>query len=382
MTNEVIDICKRAAACAPRLAGLETRTKNNALVAMAEALLDYADELTAANTSDRERAAAEGTSETMLDRLTLGPSRLASMAGGLRAVGAQDDPVGEVVSEWKRPNGLTIEQVRAPLGVVAVIYEGRPNVTSDVAGLCLKSGNASVLRGSSAALDSNRAIVGVLREALRSSGIEPDAVQLIPDPGREAALELMKAKGLVDLLVPRGGAALIASIEAHATVPFIIDGDGNCHIYVDSSADEDIATAIVVNAKTQRPSVCNALETLVVHEGLVGEWLPAALDELSSRGSRFVATSASSTSGPRRPWPRSRTGAPSTSISCSRSRWLVRSTKRSHTSTPTAPRTRRASSPPIAPALAVSPPRSMPGRYSSMHRRAFRTVVSSATAPR
>ncbi|MDQ3770501.1 MAG: glutamate-5-semialdehyde dehydrogenase [Actinomycetota bacterium] len=284
MTNEVTDICKRAAACAPRLAGLDTRTKNDALLAMADALLDATDELIAANTSDRERAAAEGTAETMLDRLTLGPSRLASMAEGLRAVAAQDDPVGEIVSEWKRPNGLAIEQVRAALGVVAVIYEARPNVTSDVAGLCLKSGNAAVLRGSSIALDSNRAIVKVLRDALRSAGVEPDAVQLIPDVGREAALELMKAKGLVDLLVPRGGAALIASVEAHATVPFIIDGDGNCHIYVDSSADEDMATAIVVNSKTQRPSVCNALETLVVHEGLVGQWLSAALDELSSRG--------------------------------------------------------------------------------------------------
>ena len=284
MTNEVIDICKRAAACAPRLAGLETRTKNGALLAMTEALLDSTEELTAANTGDRERAAAEGTAGTLLDRLTLDPSRLASMADGLRAVAAQDDPVGESVSEWKRPNGLVIEQVRAPLGVVAVIYEARPNVTSDVAGLCLKSGNATVLRGSSIALESNRAIVKVLREALGSAGVDPDALQLIPDAGREAALELMKAKGLVDLLVPRGGSALIASIEANATVPFIIDGDGNCHIYVDASADRNMATAIVINAKTQRPSVCNALETLVVHEGLVGQWLPPALDELSSRG--------------------------------------------------------------------------------------------------
>jgi glutamate-5-semialdehyde dehydrogenase len=284
MTDTVSDICRRAAAHTRAIAGLDAATKDAALVAMADALLDSSDELTRANERDVVKAEAQDTSQTLLDRLKLTSSRLAGMADGLRAVAAQDDPVGEVVSRRRRPNGLTIEEIRAPLGVVAVIYEARPNVTSDVAGLCLKSGNAAVLRGSSIALNSNRAIVDVLRSGLRSAGVPEDAVQLIPDASRASAMELMTAKEYVDLLVPRGGSALISSIEETATVPYIIDGDGNCHIYVDESADESVATAIVVNAKTQRPSVCNALETLVVHESRVERWLPHVLDELASAG--------------------------------------------------------------------------------------------------
>jgi len=278
------EICRRAVACAPELARLDGATKDTALHAMADALIDSAGDLVIANKEDVSAAEAQGTSQTLLDRLTLTSSRLEGMASGLRAVAAQNDPVGEIVAGWRRPNGLTIEEVRAPLGVVAVIYEARPNVTSDVAGLCLKSGNAAVLRGSSIALNSNRAIVDVLRGALDSAGVPVDAVQLIPDASRTSAVELMTAKGLVDLLVPRGGAALIKSIEDNATVPFIIDGDGNCHIYVDESADEKMATAVVVNAKTQRPSVCNALETLLVHESKATGWLSGVLDELSSAG--------------------------------------------------------------------------------------------------
>ena len=278
------EICRRAVACAPELARLDGVTKDTALHAMADALIDSADDLVIANKEDVSTAEAQGTSQTLLDRLTLTSSRVEGMASGLRAVAAQNDPVGEVVAGWRRPNGLTIEEVRGPLGVIAVIYEARPNVTSDVAGLCLKSGNAAVLRGSSISLNSNRAIVDVLRGALESAGVPVDAIQLIPDASRTSAVELMTAKGLVDLLVPRGGAALIKSIEDNATVPFIIDGDGNCHIYVDESADETMATAIVVNAKTQRPSVCNALETLLVHESKAAGWLPGVLDELSSAG--------------------------------------------------------------------------------------------------
>jgi glutamate-5-semialdehyde dehydrogenase len=284
MAETVTEICRRAAACAPELAGLDGATKDAGLQAMAEALRDAAGDLTIANKEDVATAEAQGTSQTLLDRLTLTSSRLEGMASGLRAVAAQNDPVGEVVSGWRRPNGLTIEEVRAPLGVVAVIYEARPNVTSDVAGLCLKSGNATVLRGSSIALNSNTAIVEVLRGALDSAGIPVDAVQLVPDASRASAVDLMTAKGLVDLLVPRGGAALIKSIEDNATVPYIIDGDGNCHIYVDEFADEAMATSIVVNAKTQRPSVCNALETLVVHESKAAVWLPGLLDELAAAG--------------------------------------------------------------------------------------------------
>jgi glutamate-5-semialdehyde dehydrogenase len=284
MAGTVTEICRRAAACAPKLARLDGATKNAALHAMADALLDAESDLVIANKGDVSKAEAQGTSQTLLDRLTLTSSRLEGMASGLRGVAVQDDPVGEVIGGWRRPNGLTIEEVRAPLGVIAVIYEARPNVTSDVAGLCLKSGNAAVLRGSSIALNSNVAIVDVLRSALKSTGVPVDAVQLIPDASRASAEELMTSKGLVDLLVPRGGAALIKSIEDNATVPFIIDGDGNCHIYVDESADEAMATSIVVNAKTQRPSVCNALETLLVHETKAAVWLRSLLDDLASAG--------------------------------------------------------------------------------------------------
>jgi glutamate-5-semialdehyde dehydrogenase len=258
--------------------------KDAALLAMADALLDAADRLVTANERDVAAAREAGTSATLVDRLTLTPARLDSMASGLRAVAAQPDPVGEVVSGWTRPNGLLIEQVRVPLGVVAVIYEARPNVTADVAGLCLKSGNACVLRGSSIALESNKAIAAVLRSAVSGEGVQEDAIQLVEDVSREAATELMQAKGFVDLLVPRGGRALIESIEANATVPYIIDGDGNCHVYVDRAADPGMATEIVVNAKTQRPSVCNAAETLLVHADIAKEWLPPALDALRSAG--------------------------------------------------------------------------------------------------
>ena len=280
----VMEICKRAHDVAVAVGTLTSETKDGALNAMADALEASADELSRANSQDVERARSEGTSATLIDRLTLTEKRIAGMAGGLRAVAAQPDPVGEVVEGWKRPNGLLIEQVRVPLGVVAVIYEARPNVTADVSALCLKSGNACILRGSSIALESNKAIVKVLQEAATKAGVPEGAIQLIEDAGRESATELMQAKGYVDLLVPRGGQALIKSIEDNATVPFIIDGDGNCHVYVDRSADPKMATDIVLNAKTQRPSVCNAAETLLVHAELAEKWLPGALDSLAEAG--------------------------------------------------------------------------------------------------
>ena len=281
---DVMDICKRARGVSGRVATLPSEVKDAALLAMADALQSSAERLVSANSEDVERARADGTSSTLIDRLTLTDKRIAGMATGLRAVAAQNDPVGEVVQGWKRPNGLLIEQVRVPLGVVAVIYEARPNVTADVSGLCLKSGNACILRGSSIALSSNKAIVEVLRAAASSAGVPEDAIQLIEDAGRESATELMQAKGFVDLLVPRGGQALIKSIEDNATVPFIIDGDGNCHVFVDRSADPKMATDIIVNAKTSRPSVCNAAETLLVHAELAEKWLPGALDALAEKG--------------------------------------------------------------------------------------------------
>jgi glutamate-5-semialdehyde dehydrogenase len=282
--SAVSDICKRAAETAPRLAMLPSKVKDEALHAMADSLEAKASFLTDENAKDVAAARDEGTSETLIDRLTLTDRRIAAMADGLRAVAAQADPAGQIDEGWTRPNGLVIERVRVPLGVVAVIYEGRPNVTADVAGLCLKSGNACVLRGSSVALTSNKAIVGLLREAAGGTGVPTGAIQLVPDAGRGSAVELMQAKGYVDLLVPRGGRALIKSIEDNATVPFIIDGDGNCHVYVDRAADPEMATGIVLNAKTQRPSVCNAAETLLVHGELVDKWLPEALDSLEEEG--------------------------------------------------------------------------------------------------
>lgn len=281
---DVTDICRRARAVAGHVATLPSEVKDRALRSMADALESSASHLAEANGQDVERALAEGTASTLIDRLTLTDKRISGMASGLRAVAAQGDPVGEVVRGWKRPNGLLIEQVRVPLGVVAVIYEARPNVTADVSSLCLKSGNACVLRGSSIAIGSNKAIVEILREAATSEGVPEDAIQLIEDAGRRSATELMQAKGYVDLLVPRGGQALIRSIEENATVPFIIDGDGNCHVYVDRTADPRMATNIVVNAKTSRPSVCNAAETLLVHEELAEKWLPGALDALAGKG--------------------------------------------------------------------------------------------------
>jgi glutamate-5-semialdehyde dehydrogenase len=284
MDQAVRETCERAAAAAHEVALLSAGNKDGALRAMADALEDRSDFLTEANALDVDRARQDGTSSTLIDRLMLTSSRISSMADGLRSVAGQPDPVGEIVEGWKRPNGLLIEKVRVPLGVVAVIYEARPNVTADVSGLCLKSGNACVLRGSSIALESNKAIVDVLRSAATKAGIPENAIQLIADAGRESATDLMQAKGLVDLLVPRGGQALIKSIEENATVPFIIDGDGNCHVYVDRSADLEMATDIIVNAKTQRPSVCNAAETLLVHEDLATKWLPGALDALATKG--------------------------------------------------------------------------------------------------
>lgn len=280
----VTDICRRARQIAPSVAALPSAIRDAALEAMAIALLDSSEELVAANQRDVEAAREAGMSSTLTDRLTLTDSRLASMAAGLRAVAAQPDPVGQISGGWTRPNGLVIQKVRYPLGVVAVIYEARPNVTADVAGLCLKSGNACILRGSSSALGSNVAISRVLRAAAKAEGVPEDAIQLVEDASRDGARELMRAKGLVDLIVPRGGKALIESIEAEAQVPYIIDGDGNCHVYVDAAADPEMARAIVMNAKTQRPSVCNAAETLLVHAEIADKWLPGVLDELVASG--------------------------------------------------------------------------------------------------
>jgi glutamate-5-semialdehyde dehydrogenase len=282
--TDVTEVCRKARRTAPDIAALPTAIKDRALNAMADDLLANEDDLISANRIDVEEAESGGTTGSLVDRLRLTSGRVEAMADGLRALVHQPDPVGEIVRSWRRPNGLVIEETRAPLGVVAVVYEARPNVTADVAGLCLKSGNACVLRGSSMATASNQAIARVLIGAAVASDVPAEAIQLVSGTDRSSTLELMQARGLIDLLVPRGGPDLLRTIEDNATVPYIIDGAGICHVYVDRSADPIMATEIVLNAKTQRPSVCNAAETLLVHSDIARKWLPGALDALKGRG--------------------------------------------------------------------------------------------------
>ena len=268
------ELARRAKAASRRLATASTAVKDEALLTAADLLEARSADVLAANSLDVAGAEGAGIPAGLVDRLRLTEDRVAAMASGLRQVAALADPVGEVLDGWVRPNGLRISRVRVPLGVVAIIYESRPNVTSDAAGLCLKSGNAAFLRGSSTAVTSNLAIAAVLREAVAKAGLPEDSVIVVEDTSRDAAVEFMQQEGLVDCLIPRGGASLIASIKQHATVPFVIDGDGNCHVYVDAAADLDMAESIVLNAKTQRPSVCNAAESLVVHAQVAAQVLP------------------------------------------------------------------------------------------------------------
>jgi glutamate-5-semialdehyde dehydrogenase len=270
----------RAKAAARALAKATGADKDMALRLGADLLEARAAELQRANGADVARAEAAGASATQLDRLQLTPARIASMADGLRQIAALADPVGRIVDGYVRPNGLRVERVRAPLGVVGIIYENRPNVTSDAAGLCLKAGNATMLRGSASAIDSNTAIVACLREALGKAGLAEDAIVLVADTSREAAVAFMQLDAAMDCLVPRGGRSLIATVREHATVPTIIDGDGNCHVYVDAAADLEMALRVVVNAKTQRPGVCNAAESLLVHVDAAEAFLPRAATAL------------------------------------------------------------------------------------------------------
>jgi len=283
----VTELGRRARVASRVLATTSGAAKNGALLAAADLLEARAPDILAANAGDVSRAQASGSTDTVIDRLRLTPARIGAMADGLRQLSVLPDPVGTVVAGSIRPNGLRVTQVRVPLGVVGIIYENRPNVTSDAAGLCLKSGNATMLRGSAGAIDSNTAIVGALREALAKSGLPEDGLVLVGDTTHETAIAFMRLEGLVDCLVPRGGRSLIDSVREHASVPTIIDGDGNCHVYVDAAADLDMALRIVVNAKTQRPGVCNAAESLLVHEAVAADFLPrarAALEEVELVG--------------------------------------------------------------------------------------------------
>ena len=268
------DIGARARAASLELARATTKMKNHALLAAADGLEESASGLMAANQADVAQAETERISGALLDRLRLTEPRIAAMAAGAREVARLPDAVGEITDGFTRPNGLRMARVRVPLGVVAVIYEARPNVTSDAAALCLKSGNAALLRGSSYALRSNLAIGAVIRAALSASELPADAVQVVEDTSRDGARNLMQAKEWVDLLVPRGGPKLIAAIEADATVPYVVDGAGNCHVYVDSAANLEMAADIVVNSKTHRPGVCNAAEKLIVHRSIAADFLP------------------------------------------------------------------------------------------------------------
>ena len=272
-----------ARAASRTLAVTRRELKDAALEAMADALLAHEAELLKANASDVAAAREAGTDEWLIDRLCLTSKRVADMADGLRSLARLADPVGDVVRGWTNPNGVQIRQVRVPFGVVGIIYEARPNVTADAAGICLKSGNAVLLCGSRSAERSNQAVVAALRQGLEASGLAADSVQLLP-AGRDASAALMAARGKVDVLVPRGGAGLIAAVVEGSKVPVIETGTGNCHLYVDATADLDMARDILVNAKTQRPSVCNSVETLLVNSAIADTALPVLLTAMKEKG--------------------------------------------------------------------------------------------------
>ena len=277
--NSVLEKAKTAK---PVISRLGTDDKNNALIAVAEHLIKCKDEIVKANRIDISKAEENGMSPALIDRLRLTDERIAGMAEGVKEVAALPDPVGEVLSMWKRPNGLTIGEKRVPMGVIAIIYESRPNVTVDSFALTFKAGNAVVLRGGSDSINSNLALVRIIKEALSASGVTEDAISLVEDTDRQYAEALMKANGYVDLLIPRGGAGLIRSVVMNATVPVIETGTGNCHIFVDETADINMAVRIIRNAKLQRLGVCNACESLVIHKNIADEAIPIIASDLAS----------------------------------------------------------------------------------------------------
>ena len=273
---------------AGELAVTSTVIKNKALLAMADALEAGAAEILAANAKDMEAGRANNMKESMLDRLALSQVRIHAMAEGLRQVAQLEDPVGNVLDGRRLPNGLTVTKVRVPLGVIGIIYEARPNVTADAIGLCVKSGNAVILKGGSEALQSNIVIAGILTQAAEAAGIPAGAIQFVDSSDRQAVTDLIKMNGLVDVVIPRGGAGLIQAVVQNATVPVIETGIGVCHTYVDAGADYDMARAIAINAKVQRPAVCNAMETLLVHEDAAAEFLPQMLTEYFAAGVTII----------------------------------------------------------------------------------------------
>lgn len=279
----VKELGKRAKEASYDLGVVSTSEKNKALELMALALLKNKEEIIKENQKDIERAKEKGTPASLIDRLYLNDERIEGMAQGLREIAALDDPVGEVLEMWKRPNGLQIGKQRVPMGVIGIIYEARPNVTSDAAALCLKTGNAVILKGGSDAINSNKAIVKVLIEAVKEAGLPEFSIQLIEDTSREATNEMMKLNEYIDVLIPRGGAGLIQAVVKNATVPVIETGVGNCHIYVDENSDFEMAKDIIINAKTSRPGVCNAAEKILINEKIAGEFLPVIVKGLREK---------------------------------------------------------------------------------------------------
>lgn len=279
---------QRAKEASYELMNATTTQKNEALLKMAEKLLENKDYIIKENKKDLDMAIEKGTTEAMLDRLKLDEKRLADMADGLKEVVALADPVGEVTSMWKRPNGLQIGKQRVPMGVIGIIYEARPNVTCDAAGLCLKTGNAVILRGGSEAINSNMAIVKALVEGIKEAGLPEYSLQLVEDTSREVATEMMRLNEYIDVLIPRGGAGLIQAVVKNATVPVIETGTGNCHVYVDCDADLEMAKNIVINAKTSRPAVCNAEEKLLVSEKVADKFIPMVINALREKNVQVI----------------------------------------------------------------------------------------------
>ena len=285
----LLEICQKAAACEHELAKLNTLKKNEALLRVADDLCANADQILAENEKDVAEAEKKGISSGLIDRLRLTEDRIGQMAEGLRQIAALDDPIGEVTGMKKRPNGLLIGQKRVPLGVVGIIYESRPNVTADAFGLCFKTSNVVILKGGSDAIRSNLAIVNCIQSSLRALDLNPDYIQIISDTDRKTTAEFMKMNQYVDVLIPRGGAGLIRSVVENATIPVIQTGTGNCHVYVDDSADIDMAVSIIINAKTQRVAVCNACESLVIHKDIADDLMPVLAQRLHEKNVVMVA---------------------------------------------------------------------------------------------
>ena len=284
LKKEILDIALRARETSPVLANLSTGVKNGALQGMADALLRAAPALRKENSHDVAAARKAGLAAALIDRLTLTDKVIQGMAASLREVAALPDPVGEITRMWTRPNGLQVGRMRIPLGVIGIIYESRPNVTSDAAALCLKAGNAVILRGGSEAIRSNRAVAETLRGALAAQGIPPDAVQVIPTPSRKAVEALLQMEAQVDVIIPRGGEELIRFVVSRSKIPVIKHYKGVCHVFIDSSADLGMAEAVSFNAKVQRPGVCNAMETLLIHRGIAPRFLPAMAEKMIAAG--------------------------------------------------------------------------------------------------